>query len=32
VGARIGWSQDEHHLAAIRTNQAGTDAFIYWIP
>jgi hypothetical protein len=32
VGNRIGWSQDEHRLAVVRTDESSTDAFIYAIP
>jgi hypothetical protein len=32
VGYRIGWSQDAHRLAAIRSTNDATDARIYAIP
>jgi hypothetical protein len=32
VGYRIGWSQDAHRFAAIRSTGDGTDALIYAIP
>jgi hypothetical protein len=32
VGYRIGWSQDAHRLAAIRSTNDGSDALIYAIP
>ena len=32
AGYRIGWSQDAHRFAAIRSTGDGTDALIYAIP
>jgi hypothetical protein len=32
VGYRIGWSQDGHRLAAVRSEDAGADALIYAVP
>jgi len=32
VGYRIGWSQDAHRFAAIRSTGDGTGALIYAIP
>jgi hypothetical protein len=32
VGYRIGWSQNAHRLAAIRSTNDSTDALIYALP